>query len=242
MAVSLQIQVNTKLFLRDPQETELGRKIINQSIHLIDEVGIERLTFRKLAERIGSTEASIYRYFANKHKLLIYLIAWYWSWVEFQLDVQTQNIQEPEQRLRIAIKVLSESSQFDPAFSYVDEAALHRIVIHESNKAYLTKDVDADNQEGFFQAYKSLTRKLANFIYAVNPAFPYCRSLASTLIESAHLQMFFAEHLPGLTDLRVGADHDKPQIIDYLEGLAFTFCKQYGNSSTVFSLGQSQGE
>ena len=77
----IQIQLNDNLYLRDPQETELGRNIVNNSIELIDEIGFEKFTFKKLATKIESTEASIYRYFENKHRLLIYLIAWYWNWI-----------------------------------------------------------------------------------------------------------------------------------------------------------------
>ena len=50
MAVSIQIKLNEKLYLRDPQDTELGRKIIQESILLIDELGFENFTFKKLAE------------------------------------------------------------------------------------------------------------------------------------------------------------------------------------------------
>ena len=69
--------MNEKLFLRDPEQSELGRRIIRQGIILISEVGLEETTFRKLAERMGTKEASIYRYFENKHRLLVYLVAWY---------------------------------------------------------------------------------------------------------------------------------------------------------------------
>ena len=47
MAVSVQIKVNSNLYLRDPQETKLGKKIIQHGIQLIDEIGIENFTFRK---------------------------------------------------------------------------------------------------------------------------------------------------------------------------------------------------
>jgi len=76
MAV-LQIQLPNNLFLKDPQTTELGKKIIRESIQLIKELGFESFTFRKLSVRIESTEASIYRYFENKHRLLVYLVTWY---------------------------------------------------------------------------------------------------------------------------------------------------------------------
>lgn len=222
MAVSLQIKVNEKLYLRDPEQTELGRKIIDSGIKLIEELGFENFTFKKLANAIGSTEASIYRYFENKHKLLIYLIAWYWSWVDYQIDYQTHNISDPVRKLQITIKVLSESAQYDPAFSHIDEQALHQIVISESSKAYLTKNVDEDNRDGLFQGYKSLSKKVAEIISSVNPDFMYPRAIATTIIESAHQQIFFAEHLPGLTELRV-PNGDKREIADFLSSLVFTF-------------------
>jgi AcrR family transcriptional regulator len=74
-----------KLFLRNPEQSELGKKIIMRSIQLIHEQGFKALTFKKLAEAIGSTEAGIYRYFENKHRLLIYITAWYWSWLEYRV-------------------------------------------------------------------------------------------------------------------------------------------------------------
>jgi AcrR family transcriptional regulator len=221
MAVTLQIKVNDKLYLRDPEATELGRKIIDTSIRLIEEIGFEAFTFKKLANEIGSTEASIYRYFENKHKLLIYLIAWYWSWIDYQIDYQTHNISDPVQRLRITIKVLSESAQYDPTFSHIDEKTLHRIVIAESSKAYLTKNVAEDNRDGFFMGYKSLSRKVGSIITEVAPDFKFPLAVSSTIIEAAHQQIYFAEHLPGLTELRV-PDESKRQVAHFLETLVFT--------------------
>ena len=73
MPVGIRIQLNDKLYLRDPQDTKLGRKIIKHGILLLDEIGLESFNFKKLALRIESTEASVYRYFENKHLLLTYL-------------------------------------------------------------------------------------------------------------------------------------------------------------------------
>ena len=41
MEVQLQIKMNEKLFLRDPEQTELGKKIIRHSIQLIYKNGFE---------------------------------------------------------------------------------------------------------------------------------------------------------------------------------------------------------
>ena len=200
---TIQIKVNERLFLRDPENTELGKKIISSSITLIEEIGFENFTFKKLANNINSTEASIYRYFENKHKLLIYLVSWYWSWMEYQVNYQTNNIKEPEKKLKIAIRILSDAIKYDPTFSHIDEELLHKIVVAESDKTYLTKEVDADNKEGFFISYKSLCSHIASIVKEVNPKFKYPRAMVSTIIEASHQQKFFSEHLPSLTEIKI---------------------------------------
>lgn len=64
---SLQIVINSQLYVKDPQSSDLGKRILSEGIRLIGEVGFERFTFKKLGDKIGSNESSIYRYFENKH-------------------------------------------------------------------------------------------------------------------------------------------------------------------------------
>ena len=80
---NIKFQISDKIFVKDPETSSLGRNILKESILLIDEIGFEEFTFKKLGQRIGSNESSIYRYFENKHKLLVYLSSWYWSWIEY---------------------------------------------------------------------------------------------------------------------------------------------------------------
>jgi AcrR family transcriptional regulator len=219
----IHIKVNEKLYLRDPEQTELGRKIIQYAIKMIDIIGFEQFTFKKLAKEIHSTEASVYRYFENKHKLLIYIVSWYWSWLEYQIDYQTNNIKSAEHKLKIAIKTLSEATKFDPEFSHIDEVLLHKIVVAESSKSYLTKEVDQDNKDGYFISYKSLCNKIVGIVKEFNPEFPYPRALVSTIIEAAHQQKFFSEHLPSLTEIKKNQPDE--QISNYLEFLAIKLIK-----------------
>jgi AcrR family transcriptional regulator len=219
---SILLKISEKLYIRDPENTELGRKIVEQSILLIDEIGFEHFTFKKLAASIGSTEASVYRYFENKHKLLIYLVSWYWSWVDYLIDFQTNNIDDPERKLKIIIKVLTESGRNDPASLHINEETLHRIVIAESAKLYLTKQVDADNKEGLFRAYKSLCHKISKIVLEYNPGYNYPHTLVSTLIETAHEQMFFSHHLPSLTEIRSTTQDDTIELVAYLEHMVFS--------------------
>jgi len=200
----IHIRINERVYLKDPESSDLGRRIVEHSIALIDEIGFEAFTFKKLAKHISSTEASVYRYFENKHKLLIYLVSWYWNWLEYQLMFAVNNVSDSEERLRRALKVISQPHRLGTNFVHIDKDALHRIVVAESPKAYLSKEVDVDNKEGYFLAYKRLCGRIADIAHEINPAYPYSRALISTLIESAHNQIFFAAHLPRLTELKEG--------------------------------------
>ncbi len=219
MAVGISMKLNSKLYLRDPQDTKLGRNLIKYSILLFDEIGFESFTFKKLAERMGSTEASIYRYFENKHLLLIYLVSWYWEWVSYQIDFGLMNIEDPLRKLKIAISTIVNASKENPAIDYVNESVLQRIVISEGSKAYHTKQVDDENKEGFFLNYKALAEKIAAIISELNPNFPYPRTLASNLLEMANNHIYFAQHLPRLTDIKV-QEGNFEEVIKLLEYFA----------------------
>lgn len=197
---TLRLEMNDKLFLKNPQDTDLGRKIIWHAIKMIDELGLEAFTFKKLSQEIASTEASIYRYFENKHKLLVYLIAWYWNWLEYRIDFETNNLSLPDEKLSLAIHAICKQQVSDPSFPAVDEEALQRIVINESEKTYLTKQVDSDNKDGLFWGYKSICHKIACLVKAINPGYPYAHALISTALQASHQQVFFSEHLPSLTE------------------------------------------
>lgn len=200
------IQVNEKIYLKNPDSSELGRRIIEYSIDMIDEMGFECFTFRKLGERINSPEASVYRYFENKHKLLLYLTSWYWGWMEYRLGFGLANIESPINRLEKGIRLLTEEIKEDGSFLHINEVKLNRIVICESSKVYLTKEVDEENKEGVFAPYKQVVARLSDIILEVAPKYKYPHMLISTVIEGAHHQRFFAEHLPRLTDSIKGED------------------------------------
>jgi AcrR family transcriptional regulator len=219
MEIELQIKMNEKLFLRNPEQSELGRKIIMHSIQLIYRNGFEAFTFKKLAEQIGTTEAGVYRYFENKHRLLIYIVAWYWTWLQYQVIYQTNNINDPVVKLRMIIKLLATTVEDDLSTNYVDESLLHQIIITEGSKTYLTKRVSEDNKDKLFKPYKDLCAHIAEIILECNPNYRYPKSLASTLIEMAHLQNFFKDHLPSLTDF--GEKKDEYSTVSFLEDMLF---------------------
>lgn len=220
MKLELQIKMNETLYLRDPEQSELGRNIIKQGIELIHKAGFESFTFKKLAEAIGTTEAGIYRYFENKHKLLVYIISWYWGWLEFQISYQTKNVNDPVVKLKHVITLLAKTVEDDILTSHVDESLLHQILITEGSKSYLTRHVNEDNKQQYFKPYKDLCNTVGDIILECNSQYKYPHSLASTIIEVAHLQNFFMHNLPALTDFDKTKKED--QIIDFLNNLVFS--------------------
>ncbi len=204
MAIQVRILPASELFIRDPQDTDLGRRILAASIRLMDELGLEAFTFKKLAAELGSAEASVYRYFSNKHQLLLYLVSWYWDWVHHLVNQAIAGKIEPEERLKAAIGALTRPFVDNPGVPYINERKLHQLVISEGSKAYHTKSVDQENNKGLFHGYKSLNDEISTLLLRINPGFPYPRTLATSLFEMAHNHPYFAEHLPRLTDLKAG--------------------------------------
>lgn len=217
--ITVQLQINERLYLRDPQSSELGQKIVLNSIKMVSKMGFESFTFKKLAKEISSTEASVYRYFENKHKLLIYVISLYWNWLSYRLSIETLRMEDPEQKLLIAIRLFCHTlGPLPNTRTPFDLIRLHHIVINESPKAYLTKEVDADNKEGSFLGYKRFCREVAEFVKEINPTYPTPTALVSTAVEAAHHQKYFSEHLPSLTEVSNG---DKDEVASFLEDMIF---------------------
>lgn len=225
MELYLQIKMNNNLYLRDPEHSELGQRIVAEGINLLQKLGYEDFTFKKLALEVKTTEASIYRYFENKHRLLMYIITWYWHWTEYQLMFHTNNIKDPKEKMEIVIQILT--FQLDDkinGYGHINKKALQQIVISESSKSYLTKNVSSDNETQLFKPYKDVCAQIANIILEFNPKFEYPRSLASSLVEISHFQVFFKNNLPKLTDF--GGIEGNTPVADYLKKLIFSFVKK----------------
>ncbi|WMW78190.1 TetR/AcrR family transcriptional regulator [Flavobacterium sp. 20NA77.7] len=197
---SIHIKVNEKTFVKDPESSSLGKKIIQESIILINDIGFEEYTFKKLGERIGSNESSIYRYFENKHKLLVYLSSWYWSWIEYRLVFSTQNMENKIEKLKKAIEIVTEKIEDDTNTDHINEALLNKIIIEEFTKTLHTKAIGKENKEGYFLIYKRIINRICEMVKDINPDYPYAKSLISTVIEGALHQHFLKEHLKSITN------------------------------------------
>lgn len=197
---NLKISIHKKLYVKDPESSDLGKRIVENSILLIHALGFEQFTFKKLGAAIGSNESSIYRYFENKHKLLLYLTNWYWGWMEYRLVFTTASLQDANQKLDQALTIVTQSIKEDSSFSHINEVLLSEIIINEYSKSYLTKEIDHENKEGYFLIYKRLVVRLSEMILEVKPDYPYASSLSSTIIEGALHQHFLKSHFKSITD------------------------------------------
>lgn len=204
----ISIVLGESYFKKDPQSSDLGRRIVREGIVVLDDLGFEEFTFKKLARQIDSTEASIYRYFKNKHKFLVYLSTYYWSWLEYVIEFETHHMNQASDKLAKVIDIICHSYELPNVLDLPDIniAKLRRVVDHEYDKTYLNKQVDEINKKGLFMAYKNLCGKIATMITELKPEYQYPRALVSTIMEAAHQQTFFAQHLPALTE--VGTQND----------------------------------
>lgn len=219
MNFQVKFDINEKIYLRNPENSEVGKLMVKKSIDLIYELGFEQFTFKKLALEINSTEATIYRYFENKHKLLLYILNWYWCYMEFLVTFKLENVSDKKERLKIIIHLLThELSESESPFDY-NKRYLNHIVISESSKTYLVKEIIEINKNEVFKPYKDLCSKIAQIITDFNPKYQYPRSLSSTIIETSHNQQFFSVNLPKLTDISSKNNHEFTS--QFIEDLLF---------------------
>lgn len=224
MNFQLKFKVTEKLYLKDPEKSEIGKSIVKNSIELIFEIGFEHFTFKKLAAKIGSTEATIYRYFSSKQKLLTYILNWYWSYLECISQLRVSEIKEASDKLSKILEIITHHDKSCEEIEDYDLSKLHAIVVSESSKSYLVKEVDEINKDMVFSPLENLCAFISNIISASNPKFPYPTSLASTLLETAHDQQFFSEHMSKLTDNKDNQNH-KSYVLNYLKYLTFNLTK-----------------
>ncbi|WP_143961032.1 TetR/AcrR family transcriptional regulator [Litoribacter populi] len=220
MEIDIHLPKNENLYLINPENSALGKKIIVSSIGMIRELGIEDFTFKKLAREIKSNEASIYRYFTNKHNLLVYLISVYWEVLNMKIEFSTEFTVTPKDKLDRVIDILVNIESASPSIKNMDIRSLHEIVLSESAKAYLTKKVDLEDQQGYFKSYEKLVDTISKIFIEVNDEYEFPRALACNLIETTYEQFYFSQHFQTLTEFQ--NSDSKPKVKRFLETLMFS--------------------
>lgn len=211
------IEPDPGLALRDTS-SPMGVRILGEGLALMNGIGLEAFTFKKLAERMGSTEMTVYHYFANKQRLLQYYYQMYWLWLATYCQQEGRALQDPMERLRGDIRAICGLWPADARAAQFDPSELRELVINEGSKSFMHKNVDSDNRLKVFKPYKDLCGHLASELKACSPRIRHVRSFATTLVEMAHSLEFAMNHLPALTEL--SAKKDRKQLAAYLIDLA----------------------
>ena len=131
---------------------------------------------------------------------LVFVCNLYWQWLEEAIRdlsyAKLSHYQRLEKAIELIVSPTKNGKEYDLPLN-----ALINVIVDEGPKVYLTKDVDEENRQGVYLAYKTLCSTLAQFMLNVNPSYPFSHSMATTIIEAAHDQKFFSTHLPRLTDI-----------------------------------------
>lgn len=199
--VNIVIDINETIFIRDPLQTSLGRNIIKYSIELLDELGFEAFNFKRLAQRMESTEASVYRYFENKYKLLAYLVAWYWDYMHFMILMGLRVIDNPKDKLYHIVETLVRSINDSTAPDYIDLGKLHHLVVENASRVYHNKQVDDLKKEGFYTNLQKLVKTISDIILEADAEFKYPKALATTVVDMCLNSEYNIEHFSHLTDV-----------------------------------------
>lgn len=218
MSATISFHIDKSLYIRYPEETALGKKMVSESIMMMDEEGYDAFTFKKLAARIDSTEASVYRYFRNKHQLLCYLVSWYWTWLEYFIQFRTNNISDSKRKLEMAITALLESDIDDPNIPHINEGVLHRVVVAESARVYMPRPSEISDYKGILLGYNVMCSRLMEFIKGIDPKYKYTRELVDTLLSISHNRIFTMYQ----SSDRKAKRKDTPSLEVFLNHLVFT--------------------
>ncbi len=215
--------LSSDLYLKDPLSSNVGKQILSVGARLILDMGLEVFTTKKLAMAASTTEATVYKYFPNKHRLLQYYFQLYWTWLEQQIKVFTAIETDPTERLHKAVRVVAQIPAVAADPGLVSKEDLRLLVTVEGSKAYQHVQVDEDNAKKIFAPYKSVVGLLAEMILAVNPKHHFPYALATTVMEMAHSLEFYKEHLPSLTDFP--DDKQNQKLTEFLTQILFNSLK-----------------
>jgi hypothetical protein len=139
--------------------------------------------------------------------------------MEFLVTFKLENVSDKKEKLKNIVYLLThELSESASQFDY-NKKFLNQIVITESSKVYLVKEVAEINKNEVFKPYKDLCSKIAEVITQYNSSYKYPRSLSTTLIETSHHQQYFSVNLPRLTD--ISSKNNAEYTSQFIEELLF---------------------
>ena len=88
--------------------------------------------------------------------------------MDYKIVLKTSNLNNAKDKIKKAVELLVDDVKQDSDFSFINEILLHRIIITESSKVYHNKDVDDENEKGFYKTYKQVVQRVSDFILDFN--------------------------------------------------------------------------
>ncbi len=83
--------------------TKRQKQILNTAIELISEHGIQELTIKNLAQRIGIAESAIYRHFKSKMDILLGIISIFQQSAEDMVKIKENTTMSPVEKLHFIL-------------------------------------------------------------------------------------------------------------------------------------------
>lgn len=198
LTFNVEIHLPHSLYLKNPKDSLLGKRLVEESAALIAEQGIESFNFKRLSLACACTEATVYRYFENKHKILLYILNIYWGWQEYRLVLHTQNLSKSSEKLKKALEVLAHP-EIPGNYSKIFGQHIIKTAIYEGVKIHLNREIKSEIKDGSLACYLRLVQRLGKFINEKEPNYDYSEALASTIIDNALQLQFYMQNSPEIS-------------------------------------------
>jgi len=99
--------------------TERQEEIINTSIEIISDKGIQNMTIKNLSKAIGISEPAIYRHFASKMDILLTILSKFENYIISDKEIQKDHESSPIKKLEGIFSYHFDHFEKNPAFAAV---------------------------------------------------------------------------------------------------------------------------
>ena len=103
----------------------------------------------------------------------MYILNWYWYYLAYLVMFQLQNVNNTKAKLKTIVHLLTHELPESAGKLDYNKNYLNQIVIVESSKVYLVKEVKEINENEVFKPYKDLCAKIAEIITAYISEYKY---------------------------------------------------------------------
>jgi len=110
-------------------------QILNSALEIISEEGVKKLTMKKIASRIGISDAALYRHFQNKQTLMKAMIETVGDKLVTKINLAVRDIDNPVEKLNAVLHVhltYLEKNRGIPRVIFSDEVHQNNPILRNS--------------------------------------------------------------------------------------------------------------